>query len=65
MPLLFSECVKYFNETKEVEVKRGKDRIRTTLEIELRHQIEACISNANTRIKRLQKKIQANSLEID
>ncbi|XP_077053357.1 uncharacterized protein LOC143703101 [Siphateles boraxobius] len=49
-----TRCVKSFQGEKEIEVKKRKGVTKTTPEAECIRQIEIFVSNANTRLKRMQ-----------
>jgi len=57
---LFAECCRRFNEAGDIEVKRGKETLTTTVAREAEKQIEMYLSNTGTRLKRAAKKINRN-----
>ena len=48
---IVSECVKQFHGQRDIEIKRGKEMVRTTVEQECSRQLDIYLANAKTRIK--------------
>ena len=60
MLYFLSECVKQFQSQRELEIRRGKETVKTTVDQECLRHLEIYVANAKTRLKLRAKRQEDN-----